>query len=205
MANASLWPSAPQSFHPFNWLKGYWNLVLKWHASNHIPLLPLLPHHHLPHITSATFTSVKRNSLLSSFSCILFNVALSEFDSQYYNIMYIHSLLLNSRPWTETIKTSTFNFKHKTEQGQRQASKKHLILSSQYKCDLTLLLSAYHHACACHLPVHHLPNHDNMSILISEMKEENWVWNISIIALVFSIPEHMVWHSELKWLLHKNY
>ena len=49
----------------------------------------------------------------------LFNADLSEFDSQYYYI--IHSLLLNSGGWTETIKTSTFNFKHKTEQGQRQA------------------------------------------------------------------------------------
>ena len=105
----------------FNQLKGFWNLVLKWNTLTHIPLFPsllppLLPEHHPPHISTPTFTSVKRNSVLSSFSCIfhfLFNAVLSEFDSQYYNIMYIHSLLLNSEPWTETIKTSTFNFKHK--------------------------------------------------------------------------------------------
>ena len=60
----------------FNWLKRYWNLVLKWNALNHIPLLlPLLTKHHPPHITtststSATFTSVKRNIALNSFSCI---------------------------------------------------------------------------------------------------------------------------------------
>ena len=69
----------------FNQLKGYWNLVLKWNASNHIPFSPsllplLLPEHHPPHIststftpasfTSATFTSVKRNSVSSSLSCI---------------------------------------------------------------------------------------------------------------------------------------
>ena len=40
----------------------------------------------------------------------LFNADLSKFDSQYYNIRYIHSLLLNSGPWTETIKT-TLNIK----------------------------------------------------------------------------------------------
>ena len=30
-----------------------------WNALNHIPLLPLFHHHHPPHITTATFTSVK--------------------------------------------------------------------------------------------------------------------------------------------------
>ena len=35
---------------------------------------------------------------------------ISNFDSQYYNIRYIHSLLLNSGPWTVTIKT-TLNIK----------------------------------------------------------------------------------------------
>ena len=37
----------------------------------------------------------------------LFNADLSKFDSQYYDIRYIHSHLLNSRLWTEmgTIKT----------------------------------------------------------------------------------------------------
>ena len=72
------------------------------------------------------------------FIYFLFNADLSKFDSQYYYIRYINSLLLNSRPWNETIKTSTFNFKHKTEQGQSQASKKHLILS-QNQCDLPSL------------------------------------------------------------------
>ena len=38
----------------------------------------------------------------------LFNADFSKFDSQYYDIRYIHSLLLNSGPWTETgtIKTT---------------------------------------------------------------------------------------------------
>ena len=35
----------------------------------------------------------------------LLNADLSKFDSQYYNIRYIHSLLLNSGPWTEKINT----------------------------------------------------------------------------------------------------
>ena len=35
----------------------------------------------------------------------LFNADLSKFDSQHYNIRYIHSLLLNTGLWTETIKT----------------------------------------------------------------------------------------------------
>ena len=113
------------------------------------------------------------------FMYFLFNADLSKFESQYYNIRYIHSLLLNSGLWTETIKTSTFNFKHKREQGQSQASKKHLILS-QHQCDLPLPV--------CHLPVCHLPHHYNTSVLSSEMKEnrKNCVWNMSIIALVLA-------------------
>ena len=114
------------------------------------------------------------NCIKLIFMYFLFNADLSKFDSQYYNIRYIHSLLLNSGPWTKTIKTSTFNFKHKTEQGQSQASKKHLILS-QHQCDLCL-------------PVCHLPHHYHTSVLSSEMKEnrKNCVWNMSIIALVLA-------------------
>ena len=73
-------------------------------------------------------------------------------------------------------------------------SKKHLILS-QHQCDLPL-----------HLPVHHLPDHHYMSVMSSEMKENKelclkYVNN----HLGLSIPEHVVWHSELKWLLHKKF
>ena len=77
-------------------------------------------------------------------------------------------------------------------------SKKHLILS-QHQCDLLLHLSVHH------LPIHHLPQH-HMSAMSSEMKEnrKNCVRNMSINCLGLSIPEHVVWHSELKWLLHKS-
>ena len=42
------------------------------------------------------------------FMYFLFNADFSKFDSQYYDIRYIHSLLLNSGPWNETgtIKTT---------------------------------------------------------------------------------------------------
>ena len=94
--------------------------------SDHIWLIPQL---HFSHITtpctnySTVFTSAKQKDLLSHFVLFWFNGNVCEFDTQYYNMKYIHSLLLNCRPWTETIETSTFNFKHETEQGQRQASR----------------------------------------------------------------------------------
>ena len=170
-----------------NQLKRNWNLVLKWDASNHVPLLfPLLPEHHPPHITtstsaaftSATFTSVKRNIALNSFSCTLYSMQIFLNLTANIIILGTYSLLLNSGPWTETIKTSTFNFKHKREQGQSQASK-HLILS-QHQCDLPLPV--------CHLPVCHLPHHYSTSVLSSEMKEnrKNCVQNMSIIALLLA-------------------
>ena len=67
----------------FKPVKRYWNLVLKCNALNHVPLLlPLLPVHHSPHITStsaafttsATFASVKRNIALNSFSCTFYSM-----------------------------------------------------------------------------------------------------------------------------------
>ena len=60
-------------------------------------------------------------------------------------------------------------------------SKKHLILS-QHQFDLLL------HLPVCHLHIHHLPHHHNMSALSSEMKEnrKNCVRNMSIIALVWA-------------------
>ena len=90
----------------------------------------------------------------------LFNADLSKFDSQYYDISYIHSLLLNSGPWTEigTVKMSTLNI-----QQNKASEQKHLILS-QHQSDLLL------HLPVLHLPVHHLPHHNNTSS-ISEMKE----------------------------------
>ena len=50
----------------------------------------------------------------------LFNADFSKFDSQYYDIRYIHSLLLNSRPLTEigTIKT-TLNIKQNKASEQK--------------------------------------------------------------------------------------
>ena len=52
----------------------------------------------------------KKYCIKDMFMYFLFNADLSKFDSEYYNIRYIHSLLLNSGPWTETIKT-TLNIK----------------------------------------------------------------------------------------------
>ena len=145
---------------------------------------PPSSHHHLHLHLCCLHLCKKKYCIKLIFIYFLFSADLSKFDSQYYNIRYIHSLLLNSGPWTKTIKTSTFNFKHKTEQGQSQASKKHLILS-QHQCDLPLSV--------CHLPVYHLPvchlnHHYHTSVLSSEMKEnrKNCVWNMSIIALVLA-------------------
>ena len=65
----------------FNQLKDTRNLVLKCNASNHIPLLlPLLPVHYPPYITSTSiststaFTSVKRNIALKLFSCTFYSM-----------------------------------------------------------------------------------------------------------------------------------
>ena len=143
------------------------------------PWTPPSSHHHLLLHLCCLHLCKKKYYIKLIFMYFLFNADLSKFGSQYYNIRYIHSLLLNSGPWTETIKTSTFNLKHKTEQGQSQASKKHLILS-QYQCDLFLPV--------CHLPVCHLPHHYHTSVLSSGMKEnrKNCVQNMSIIALVLA-------------------
>ena len=72
------------------------------------------------------------------------------------------------------------------------------------KCDLLLHLPV-HHLPVHHLPICHLPQHNTSSS--SEMKEngKNCVQNMSINCLGLSIPEHVVWHSEWKWLLHKTY
>ena len=79
---------------------------------------------------------------------------------------------------------------------QSQASKKHLILS-QYQCDVPLLPAC--HLPLHHLPLHHVPRHHNVSVLSSEMKENrmNCVQNVTI-ALVFSIPEHVVLTFRIK-------
>ena len=143
-----------------------------------LPSLPWTPpssHHHICCLHLCYLHLCKKKYCIKLiFMYFLFNADLSKFDSQYYNIRYIHALLLNSRPLTETIKTSTSNFKYQREQGQSQASKKHLILS-QHQCDLPL-------------PVCHLPHRYNMSVLSSEMKEnrKNCVLNMSIIPLVLA-------------------
>ena len=53
------------------------------------------------------------------FMYFLFNADLSKFDSQYYNIRYIHSLLLNSGPWTQT-RTIKTNLKIKQNKANEQ-------------------------------------------------------------------------------------
>ena len=70
-------------------------------------------------------------------------------------------------------------------------SKKHLILS-QHQFDLLLHLPVHH------LPICHLHHHNNMSCS-SEIKENR------IVSELFQHSEHVVQHSELKWLLHKSY
>ena len=75
-------------------------------------------------------------------------------------------------------------------------SKKHLILS-QHQFDLILHLPVYHLP-VHHLPICHLPHHNNTSCS-SEIKQNR------IVSEIFQHSEHMVPHSELKWLLHKSY
>ena len=73
-------------------------------------------------------------------------------------------------------------------------SKKHLILS-QHQCDLPL-----------HLPVCHLPDHHYTSVLSSEneRKQKELCPKYVNNRLGFSIPEHMVWHSELNYQIFLN-
>ena len=75
-------------------------------------------------------------------------------------------------------------------------SKKHLILS-QHQFDLLLHLPVPHLP-VHHLPFHHLP-HQNDTSCSSEIKE------IRIVSEIFQHSEHVVQHSELKWLLYKSY
>ena len=97
----------------------------------------------------------------------LFNADLSKFDSQYYDIRYIHSLLLNSGPWTETgtIKT-TLNIKQNKASEQKALN----IIPA-------LLHPPVHHLLVHHLPIHHLPHHNNTSS--SSERKQNCVQNIS--------------------------
>ena len=69
------------------------------------PWTPPSSHHHLHLHLYCLHLCKKKYCIKVIFNYFLFNADLSKFDSQYYNIRCIHSLLLNSRPWTETINT----------------------------------------------------------------------------------------------------
>ena len=120
----------------------------------------------------------------------LFNADLSKFDSQYYNISYIHPLLLNSGPWTETIKTSTLNIR------QNKASEQEALNIIPAPMWLT--------------PPPPCPPPPSPPLHIcyefwNERKQKELCRKYVNNCLGLSIPEHVVWHSELKWLLHKKF
>ena len=119
----------------------------------------------------------------------LFNVDLSKFDSQYYNIRYMHSLLLNSGLWTETIKT-TLNIKQNkaSEQEALNIIPPPMWLTPPPPCP----------------PPFSPPWHICYEFW-NERKQKELCPKYVNNCLGLSIPEHVVWHSELKWLLHKNY
>ena len=122
------------------------------------------------------------------FMYFLFTVDLSKFDSQYYNIRYIHSHLLNSGPWTETIKTSTLNIKQNKTSEQEALN----------------IIPAPMRPTPPYLPPPSPLQHICLEFW-NERKQKELCLKYVNNHLGFSIPEHMVWHLELKWLLHKSY
>ena len=121
------WPSSTQLLHillhrclhqnnpstmQYNWLESETQC-----ASMHSSPLPSPPwtqpssHHHLCylhhlfHHLCYLHLGKRKYCIKHFFMYFSFNADLSKFDSQYYDIRYIHSLLLNSGPWTETINT----------------------------------------------------------------------------------------------------
>ena len=123
----------------------------------------------------------------------LVNADLSKFDSQYYDIRYIHSLLLNSGPWTETgtIKT-TLNIKQNkaSEQKALNIIPAPMWLTPPPPCPPTSLSTTS-------LFTTSLTTTTRLVVLKSKKTE--------LCPKYFSIPEHVVQHSELKWLLNKSY
>ena len=93
----------------FNWLKD--TETWSWHIMLRITYLcsslsslysPSLHHLHLHLHLYCLHLCKKKYRIKVIFMYFLFNVDLSKFDSKYYDIRYIHSLVLNSGPWTET-------------------------------------------------------------------------------------------------------
>ena len=119
---------------------------------------------------------------------------LSKFDSKYYDIRYIHSLLLNSGPWTETgnNKKTTSNIK------QNKASEQKALNIIPAPIWLTPPPPCPPPPCPPP-PYPPPPSPETNTSCSSEIKENR------IVSEIFHHSEHVVPHSELKWLLHKSY
>ena len=117
------------------------------------------------------------------FMYFLFNVDFSKFDSQYYDIRYIHSLLLNSGPWTETGTTKT-TLKIKQNKAKEQKALNIIPAPMWLTPPPPCLPPPYP-------PPPSPPQHVCYEFW-NEKKPERIVSEMSINCLGLSIPEHVV-------------